>query len=249
MDVDVTPHKTCTLNCVFCQLGQTTHQTLIRKEYVPTDEVLDELKEWFNSNGQADYITLSGSGEPTLHSRFGDVLDFIRAQSSIPAVLLTNGTLLNQSDVREAASMADVVKISLSGWDDASYGWVNRPHPELQFNSLVRGFKAFRAQFRGALWMEVFLIDGMNSIPMDVKKIAKIAKEIYPDRIHLNTVVHPPAHDFVTPLTKEELDSLTPLFDPHAEVISELKTTRKQRIQATEDSLSEMLRRRPCTAE
>ncbi len=220
-----------------------------RKEYVPTEEVCTGLKEWLSKDGQADYITLSGSGEPTLHSRFGDVLEFIRTHTRIPAVLLTNGTLLGQPGVQEAASRANVVKISLSAWDAATYGWINRPHPELKFNRLVEGLKEFRARFKGSLWMEVFLIGGMNSIPIDVKKIAKIAKEISPDRIHLNTAVRPPAHDFVSPLTREELDSLAPLFDPPAEVIAEFKTTRKQSIRTNENNLLEMLRRRPCTTE
>jgi len=249
LGVDLTPFKTCSLDCVFCQLGRTTNRTVERKEYVPTDAVCAELEEWLSTDGQADYITLSGSGEPTLHSRFGDVLEFIRTHTPIPAVLLTNGTLLDQPEVREAASRAHVVKISLSAWDAASYGWINRPHPELSFNRLVEGLKEFRARFKGSLWMEVFLIGGMNSIPNDVKKIAKIAKEISPDRIHLNTAVRPPAHDFVSPLTREELDSLAPLFDPPAEVIAEFKTTLKQNIRTNENSLLDMLRRRPCTSE
>jgi len=249
LGVDLTPYKTCSLDCVFCQLGRTTNQTVERKEYVPTDAVCAELEEWLSTDGQADYITLSGSGEPTLHSRFGEVLEFIRTHTHIPAVLLTNGTLLDQSEVQEAASRANVVKISLSTWDAASYGWINRPHPELKFNRLVDGFREFRARFKGSLWMEVFLIGGMNSIPIDVKKIAKIVKEISPDRIHLNTAVRPPAHDFVSPLTNAELKSLAPLFEPPAEVIAEFKTTRKQSIRTNEDSLLEMLRRRPCTTE
>ena len=249
LGVDLTPYKTCTLDCVFCQLGRTTHKTLTRKEYVSTDAVLTELRTWISTGGQADYITLSGSGEPTLHSRFGDVLEFIHTHTRIPAVLLTNGTLLNQPDVREAASQADIVKISLSVWHNASFGWINRPHPELVFDRFIEGLKIFRAQFNGALWMEVFLIGGMNSIPDDVKKIAKIAKDISPDRIHLNTAVRPPAQDFVSPLTQKELDSLTHLFDPPAEVIAEFKTTLKPGFQVNEENLLEMLRRRPCTAE
>lgn len=249
LGLDLTPFKTCSLDCVFCQLGRTTNQTVERKEYVPTDAVCAELEEWLRADGKADYITLSGSGEPTLHSRFGDVLDFIDKHSRIPSVLLTNGSMLDQPDVRESARKARVVKISLSAWDAASYRWVNRPHPALQFNRLVEGLKQFRAEFKGLLWMEVFMIGGMNSVPNDVKKIAAIAKEISPDRVHLNTAVRPPAHDFVSPLTREELDELAPLFDPPAEVIAEFKTDLKQSIRSNEENLLDMLRRRPCTSE
>ena len=184
LGVDLNPYKTCNLDCVFCQLGITTEKTVTRQEYVPADEVLAELEEWLKRDGRADYITLSGSGEPTLHSRFGEVLAFICSKSTIPAVLLTNGTMLYLKEVRDAASLANVVKVSLSAWNQASYGWVNRPHPQLRFDHLIEGQKAFRAQFNGQLWMEIFLIGGINSTAANVRKIAALAEGIGPDRIH-----------------------------------------------------------------
>ncbi len=248
LGVDLTPYKTCDLNCVFCQLGRTVNQTVTRDEYVPTDAVLAELDTWLKTDGEADYITLSGAGEPTLHSRFGEVFEFIHARSSIPTVLLTNGTLLYLPEVRKAARFADIVKVSLSAWDQASYKRVNRPHPKLSFKHLVEGQKTFRTQFERQLWMEVFLIDGFNSMPADVRKIAALAKAIAPDRIHLNTAVRPPAEDFVTSLSLDKLSSLTHLFQPTAEVIADLKVPSKP-MQANEDSILSMLQRRPCTSE
>ncbi len=180
LGVDLTPYKTCSLDCVFCQLGRTTKKTVHRQEYVPTEASWPNWESGLKTDGQADYITLSGSGEPTLHSRFGEVLEFIRAKTTIPAVLLTNGTMLQFPEVREAAATANVVKVSLSAWDQASYGWVNRPHPQLQFDQLVKGQKDFRAQFKGQLWMEVFLVAGMNSMPADVSKIADHGKKDRP---------------------------------------------------------------------
>ena len=249
LGVDLNPYKTCSMDCVFCQLGRTTEKTVIRKEYVPTDAVLSELEEWLINDGMADYITLSGSGEPTLHSRFGEVLQFIRKNSEIPAVLLTNGTMLNLQEAREAASVANVVKISLSAWDQASYRWVNRPHPQLRFDQLVEGQKAFRAQFKGELWMEVFLVGGMNSMQDDVRKIAALAKQIEPDRIQLNTAVRPPAEDFAAPLSKEQMEELTNLFHPAAEVIAEFRTRHAEHMKANQETIFSMLQRRPCTAD
>jgi wyosine [tRNA(Phe)-imidazoG37] synthetase (radical SAM superfamily) len=248
LGVDLTPRKTCTLDCVFCQLGPTTHKTMTRKEYVPLDAVLAELGAWIKQDGKADYLTLSGSGEPTLHSGFGEVLRFIRSHSSIPAVLLTNGTLLHLPEVQEAASHAHIVKISLSAWDQASFGWMNRPHPELSFHQVVDGQKTFRTRFKGQLWLEVFLVAGMNSLPPDVAKIAALAKEIRPDRIHLNTAVRPPSEDFVGPVSTERLASLTPLFCPEAEVIAEFEAKQRAELQAAEEEIYSMLQRRPCTA-
>jgi wyosine [tRNA(Phe)-imidazoG37] synthetase (radical SAM superfamily) len=232
---------------VFCQLGQTTCKTLSRKDYVPLEAVLAELDAWSKENGKADYITLSGSGEPTLNSGFGEVLRFIRSHSSIPAVLLTNGTLLHLPEVQEVASHATIVKVSLSAWDQASFGWMNRPHPELSFHQVVEGQKAFRARFKGQLWLEVFLVAGMNSLPPDVAKIAALAKVIRPDRIHLNTAVRPPSEDFVAPVSRERLESLTPLFCPRAEVIAEFEAKQRVEMQAAQEEIYSMLQRRPCT--
>ncbi len=248
LGVDLNPFKACSLDCVFCQLGRTSEKTLGRKEYVPTEDVIAELDRWFKTEGKADYITLSGSGEPTLHSRFGEVLNFIRQNSTIPAVLLTNGTMLHIPEVREAAAIAQVVKVSLSAWDQTSYEWVNRPHPQLRFDDLVEGQKAFRAQFKKDLWMEVFLMGGINAFPTDVKKIAALSKEIGPDRIQLNTVVRPPAEDFVFPLSRERLGTLTGLFHPVAEVIAEFKTEHAEPIQVNQETIFSMLQRRPCTS-
>ena len=249
LGVDLTPYKTCSLDCVFCQLGRTTEKTITRQEYVPTDMVLSELKKWLKKDGRADYITLSGSGEPTLHSRFGEVLEFIRKSSTIPAVLLTIGTTLHLPEVRDAATCANVVKVSLSAWDQASYKWVNRPHPQLRFDQLIEGQKAFRAKFKEQLWMEIFLVGGINSIHDDVQKIATLAQEIGPDRIHLNTAVRPPAEDFATALSKERMESLIHLFHPTAEIIAEFIAKHADHIQVNQETIFAMLQRRPCTAD
>jgi hypothetical protein len=71
--------------------------------------VLDELGEWLKRDGKADHITLSGSGEPTLHSSFGEVLGFVRKNSEIRAVLLTNGSLFHLREVRMEASQAEII--------------------------------------------------------------------------------------------------------------------------------------------
>ena len=249
LGVDLVPFKTCSLDCVFCQLGRTTNKTVIREEYVSTDEVILELNTWLKTDGKADYITLAGSGEPTLHSDFGKVLKFIQSKCTIPTVLLTNGTLLHHKEVHDAASFADIVKVSLSAWDQASYGWVNRPHTQLEFTQLVEGQKAFRKQFRGELWLEVFLVAGMNTMSSDVRRIAALAEEIEPDRIQLNTVVRPPAEDFASPLSGERMRTLCRLFRPNAEVIAEFSTGNHHELQVTKETILAMLQRRPCTAD
>jgi len=248
LGIDLTPHKTCSLDCVFCQLGRTPQQTLERKTYVPTADVIDEIDHWLQTDGDADYLTLSGSGEPTLHAEFGQVLAFLR-NHPIPSVLLTNGTLLNLPEVREAAALADVVKVSLSAWNQKSFEWVNRPHARLEFRSLIDGLKAFRSTFDGQLWLEVFLLYGINAMARDVEKIARLSRELKPDRVHLNTVARPPAEDFAAAVPMAQLAALCDLFDPPAQIAAGSDSRRSKTIEANEATILAMLRRRPCTIE
>lgn len=247
--MDLTPHKTCCYDCVFCQLGRTSEKTVRRKEYVPTAEVLSELDAWLETDGKADYITLSGSGDPTLHTGFGRIFESVHTRSRIPTVLLTNGSMLVHPEVRDAAALSDVVKVSLSAWDQKSFEWVNRPHSQLSFDRLVSGMQDFRIRFKGRLAMEVFLLKGINAMADQVRKIARIAKEIGPDQIQLNTAVRPPAEDFAVPLEKTLMDKMTGFFEPAAEVIAEFCSSGLEDMQANEQTIFSMLQRRPCTAE
>ena len=246
LGIDMIPLKTCSLDCVFCQLGRTTNKTLDRNEYVPTADVIAELETWLKSGTEADYLTLSGSGEPTLHAQFGQVLDFLR-DKPIPSVLLTNGTLLYLPEVREAASLARVVKVSLNAWDQNSFEWVNRPHQNLDFMTVYKGLQEFRNAFDGELWLEVFLLAGINAMAKDTEKIARLARDLKPDRVHLNTIARPPAEDFAAPVSMAQLEQLAALFDPPAQIAADFTPHRTSKTIADEASILAMLARRPCT--
>jgi len=249
LGVDLTPFKTCTLDCVFCQLGRTTNKTLDRHEYAPVWHVESEINAWIKEGGKADYITLSGSGEPTLHTRFGDVLRFVRDHTAIPTALLSNGTLFWQPGVRKMAEQAHVVKLSLSAWDQFSFEHITRPHPDLKLRQILDGFRAFRNDFHGKLWIEVFLIWGMNSIRSDVEKVAALVETIAPDEIHLNTAVRPPAEEFALAMPRKEMEALAGLFRPTARVIAEFPADKSADVAANEETVLAMLKRRPCTAQ
>lgn len=249
LGVDLTPFKTCTLDCIFCQLGRTTHRTLDRRNYVSAHEVEAELAAWINGGGKADYITLAGSGEPTLNTRFGDILQFVRDRTDIPTALLSNGTLFWLPGVREAARRAALVKLSLSAWDQASFAQINRPCPGLEFQQVMDGYRAFRAEFGGTLWIEVFLVRGTNSLQEDVARIAALVDSIGADEVHLNTAVRPPAEDFALAVPRKQIEALADLFHPAATVVAEFSVQRSADIEANEGTILAMLRRRPCTAQ
>jgi wyosine [tRNA(Phe)-imidazoG37] synthetase (radical SAM superfamily) len=248
LGVDLTPAMTCTLDCLFCQLGHTAAKGDKRGEYVPTDEVIAELNDWLDTDGRADCITVAGSGEPTLHTGLGRIIDAVKAKSQLPVVLLTNGTTLHDPAVRMAASKADIVKASLSCWDQSSFEQVNRPCDGMQFSQVIEGQRAFRAEFSGELWTEVFVVPGINSEPAQIARIAEAVTSIGPDRVQLNTAVRPPADGDVVAASSDAMMALALLFTPKAEVIAAHKGGAETACNVDAENVLAVIRRHPSTA-
>jgi wyosine [tRNA(Phe)-imidazoG37] synthetase (radical SAM superfamily) len=248
LGVDLVPFKTCSYDCIYCQLGRTTCKTVERKEWVSTDAVLNELKQKLAS--RPDYITLSGSGEPTLHSRLGEIIEHVQAMSDVPVAVLTNGSLLWQKEVREEVALADVVLPSLDAPDPERFEFINRPHPDITFERLLDGLATFRREFSGKYWLEVMLLGGYTSLPAQVRRLADWAGRIQPDKVQLNTAVRPPAEEYAMAVPPERLAELARVFEPPAEVVAEHRGQRASaESQASAEALLALVRRRPCTVE
>ena len=250
LGVDIVPPKICTLDCVYCQLGRTTAKSTDRRDFVDIDAVLSELRQKLQAGIRADYITIGGSGEPTLNTRLGEVVDGVRRLTDIPVAILTNGTLLCQAQVRAECARADVVIPSLDAGDAAVFEAVNRPARDITIEKLVSGLQRFRGEFAGQIWLEVFLIAGVNTGPEQIEKIRGLIHQIRPDKIHLNTAVRPPAEPNVEPLSREALDAIVRQIGPNCEVIGEAPAglTERHDRRAEADVVS-MLKRRPCSVE
>jgi len=246
LGVDLVPFKTCTYDCIYCQLGRTTCKTIERKEWVPLDRVLEELAEKLSS--KPDYITLSGSGEPTLFSRVDELIDRIKAITEVPVAVLTNGSLLWQEDVRHQLMNADLVVPSLDAGDEAMFRLVNRPHHEISFEQMLDGLIAFRREFRGEYWLEVFVVGAYTAIGGELAKAAKCVDRIKPDRIQLNTVTRPPAEKYALGVSPGRLAELASTFRLPAEVIADFRGVHRQaEFVAGRKEILDMLRRRPCS--
>jgi wyosine [tRNA(Phe)-imidazoG37] synthetase (radical SAM superfamily)/DNA-binding transcriptional ArsR family regulator len=220
LGVDLTPEASCTFDCLYCQCGATVHHTAERREWVPTANVIAELRRWHAAGGQADVVTLAGSGEPTLHTNFGEVLDAIREITGLPSVLLTNGSLLHLPEVRAAARCASAIKVTLSAADEAGWRALHRPAPGLRYEDAVAGLVALRREFAGPIWIEIMVLAGFNDSPGAIARIAERVRTVRPDRVQLNTAVRPPTvEDVARPVAPERLAELAQLFDPPAEVI------------------------------
>lgn len=248
LGIDLIPAKTCSFDCIYCQVGITTCKTIERKEYVPVSLVLSELEQKLKETESPDYITLSGSGEPTLHSRIGDIIIGIKKISTVPVAVLTNGSLFFMPKVRRDLANANLVLPSLDAGDEELFQKINRPHPEITFKRVINGLISFREEYPGAIWLEVFLIKGYSDTVEEAKKIARWIPLIKPDRVQLNTAVRPTAEKFVQAVPEEKLRSLAKLFGPKSEVIADFPAKKAPGKSAAfaEDILS-MLERRPCS--
>ncbi len=251
LGIDLVPFKTCPYDCVYCQLGRTTNRTVERSEFVPVDAVLEELRRKLAEGDLPDHITISGSGEPTLHSGIGVLIERIKGLTDIPVAVLTNGSLLWRGDVRDALAAADVVLPSLDAGDEYVFQYVNRPHEDLSLERVVDGIAAFTRRFPGEVWLEVFLLAGVTGIPSEARKIADHARKIGPARVHLNTVARPPAEEYAVPVSADRMLDLKRFFPGRADWIREPDTPRMSfpvfRDARVEDIL-DLLGRRPCTA-
>ena len=166
--------------------------------------VIGQLKEKLSSlSTLPDYITFSGSGEPTLNSQIGWVIEQVNRMTSVPVAVLTNGSLLHLESVRKALLGADLVIPSLDAASPVFFRSINRPHPSLRLSQVLRGLQEFRKEYPGQIWLEVMLCGGFNDDLKEIKRLREEIDKIAPDRIQLNTVVRPPAEDFAYPLSLE----------------------------------------------
>lgn len=221
LGIDVIPSKTCTFNCTYCQLGRTTYQTVQREEYVPADEVMAELAMFLDTDGRADYLTFSGSGEPTLHSKLGEMIAGAQRLSKIPVAVLTCSALMDDPQVRRELTQAAVVLPSLDAASPKAFYAINRPHGRLYLAEIVNGLKHFREEYTGQIWLEIMLVKGVNDNDDEIALLRHAIAEIRPDKVHLNTVVRPPAEGEAQALSEEELRLVQDRLGPPAEVIAE----------------------------
>jgi wyosine [tRNA(Phe)-imidazoG37] synthetase (radical SAM superfamily) len=248
LGVDLVPLKTCTYDCIYCQLGRTPRKTVERREWVSLEDVLEALRSRLST--QPDYITLSGSGEPTLSFGLGEVIDRIKAMTHVPVAVLTNGSLLWREDVRDELRNADVVIPSLDAGDAAVFRAVNRPHGQISFQRILEGLIDFRQAFRGQYWLEVFLLDGYTAMDAEVAKLATCVDLIRPDRIQLNTVSRPAAEGHAVGVSHERMVALADLLRPRAEVISDSHDSRGyDEFSSSREEILGLLQRRPCSIE
>ena len=251
LGVDLVPKKVCSLNCVYCEVGETTHLTTDRKEYVKYDKIVTELKQFMSNKPNIDYITFSGSGEPTLNSRIGEVLTFVKQNyADVKTAILTSGALLSNSELRSELLEADVILPSLDAGNQLVFKKINRPNPKLNMDTYIQGLIDLRKEYKGKIWLEVFLLKGYNDSTEELKLLKKAILKIKPDIVQLNTLDRPGTIEGLVALTKEELQKVIDPWDiPNVEIIASaaLRTDIDSYSTDIEGTILATITRRPCT--
>ena len=247
LGIDLVPHKICTYDCIYCQIGKTTKKTLLRREYVPVKEVLEEVKTFLlEGSSSIDYLSLSGSGEPTLHSKIHSIIQGMKEITTIPVAVITNGSLLYEQEVREDLLQADVLLPSLDAVSPEVFMKINRSHKKLSIERVIEGMVEFRKIYKGQIWLEILFCKGVNDTSEELQKMKEVVKRIKPNLIHLNTVVRPPSEKWATPLSQKEMEQIQTFFGKKASIISEFDRHPSYAMERDiKEEILKILRRRP----
>jgi wyosine [tRNA(Phe)-imidazoG37] synthetase (radical SAM superfamily) len=213
LGIDPIPSKTCNYQCIYCQLGKTTHFTNNRENFFPIKAIILEIKKAINENKDLfDYITFVGSGEPTLYKDLKVLINKVKELSNRPICVITNGSLLYNEEVRETLMLADVILPSLDAGNEKLFIKINRPHPSIKFDEMIQGFIDFRNIYNGKFWIEVMLVEDVNDSKEELIEIKRIIDVIKPDRIDFNIPIRPPTEKWVKVPDKSILSLLNEIF-------------------------------------
>ena len=251
LGIDVIPPKTCSFDCIYCESGPTTHLSVKREDFADPSAVLSELNAFLRLHPNAtDVLTFSSGGEPTLYLGLGELIAALKkVYPRFPLIVLTNGSLLWDPEVRRSLLKADRVVPSLDAVTASVFRNINRPHPSLEPGQIIEGIRAFREEYKGQLHVEIALVSGVNDNAEELSALARALEPLRPDKIELNTVVRPPAREGTHGLTDAQMVRAASFFSPLKTEIVGVFASETQDNGADEIGIRivETVARRPCT--
>jgi len=221
-----------------------------RGRFFSSRVILHQIKESIGKSPRFDHITFSGSGEPTLNTDIGGLIRKIKKMTDIPVAVLTNSSFLTRKVVRRALLAADIVLPSLDAASAAAFRRVNRPLPSLKVEDIVSALVMFRHEFKGQIWLEIMLVKGINDSPSDIEALKRVIARIRPDKVHLNTVVRPPAENWPQPLSRGALNRIRKHLGGGAEIVVDFqRRPGSPAVPEVRKAILSMAGRRPVTLE
>ena len=207
LGVSPIPFKVCNYSCIYCQLGRTHNMTNERKTFFPPEDIIEELKSFVKiyDENNFDVVTIVSEGEPLLYSPLNVIIDGIKKITSKSVVLITNGSLFYEKEVRKEVKNCDIIMPTLDAWDEKSFKIVNRPYGKISYEMMYNGLLKLREEFKGQIWLEVMLIKGVNDSIESLKKLKEKIEKLQPERVYVNVPIRPPAEDWVKIPDEENL--------------------------------------------
>jgi wyosine [tRNA(Phe)-imidazoG37] synthetase (radical SAM superfamily) len=211
LGVDLVMSKTCNFNCIYCECGSTTKFYSTRDSYIDIDRLIEEVKDILQ-NLTPDYITFSGSGEPTLNKDLGIIIRRVREIYSGKIAVITNSSLLDNLDVREALEEADLIIPSLDAISEDVFEKINRPVKGLSSKNILDGMTKFLSTTKKEVYLEIFIVEGMNDGDEELEKFVKYLKDKKISAIQLNTLARPGAIKDIRPASMKRLSEIRDFF-------------------------------------
>ncbi len=212
LGVDLVKMKTCNLDCIYCECGPTKKYIKDRGEFVKVEELISELKEVLEDL-KPDYITFSGGGEPTLNISLGEIVREIKKISTARLALITNSTLLNKEDILEDVMGVDLIMPSIDAVSEEVFLKINRPDKDMKITDITDGIRKLGSRFSGEIYIEVFIVEGINDTQEELKKFASYLKTVRYTKIQLNSLARPGAEGWVKPANIERLSEIKDYFE------------------------------------
>jgi len=234
IDLLSTRRKTCSYDCVYCQLGRTANLMTERREFVSTKELEMALEKMRGVS--ANYATFSGMGEPTLASNLGQAIELTRAILHLPIAVLTNSSLMSREDVRQELALADIVVAKVDAPTEDLFHQINRPHIKYTLHEILQAIESFRTAYGGKLALQMMFFEANTGCAAEM---ARLAKTLSPDEIQINTPLRPCP---VRPLSPDEIASVRGQF---VEFHGVMTVYEAKRLEVTPLDLEATLRRRP----
>lgn len=252
LGIDLIPSKMCVYDCIYCQLGRTTNRTTERKKYIDIDfdEFESLLIKKISECKHLNYITFSGSGEPTLNSDISRLIGIIKKITDIPVAVLTSGGTLGIDSVINDIIKADIIKVSLDAPNDKMLRKINRPCRGIDFDKNIAGLKKLLSSFRGSIWLEMMIMNGINDSLDSADGFKELIESLGEgiDKIHINTAVRPSGGEYKELPARQKLQEIKDVLGKKAEIIGKVDIKKYSRdLLMIEDEVVGLLGRRPAT--
>jgi wyosine [tRNA(Phe)-imidazoG37] synthetase (radical SAM superfamily) len=220
LGVNLTPYKTCNMDCVYCECGETTCLTNERKDYYDPETVLKDISEAIEKDGNIDFVTFAGSGEPSLFKSIKKITKGIKQKfPKVKLAIITNSTLLTNRDVFDAFLEADVLLPSIDSALEEGFKKMNRPHPSLKLSEMLDALLRFKKEYKGEMWAEVFICHGINDTEEELKALKAYLSKLNPERIQINSLDRSATEGWVKKVSSEDLNRVAEEFKGLAKVV------------------------------